>query len=156
MKARPRLKKASPTSRSSRVDDRALLERIRASLEDDKALDIVTIAMEGRSSLADAIVIATGTSSPSCRVDRERHLARRLKDLPAYGTLARQLARSQGDWVLVDGGDVIVSTSSGRKCREYYNLESMWSVEEPACARGRPDRPCTSYPFRGRIFTRHP
>ncbi|HJW40876.1 MAG TPA: ribosome silencing factor [Rhizomicrobium sp.] len=107
--------------------DRALLDRIRASLEDDKALDIVTIAMEGRSSLADAIVIATGTSSRHVASIAE-HLARRLKDA-GYGTRPVNGA-SQGDWVLVDGGDVIVHIFRP-EVREYYNLESMWSVGEP-------------------------
>jgi ribosome-associated protein len=107
--------------------DRALLDRIRASLEDDKALDIVTIAMDGRSSLADAIVIATGTSSRHVASIAE-HLARRLKDA-GYGTRPVNGA-SQGDWVLVDAGDVIVHIFRP-EVREYYNLESMWSVGEP-------------------------
>ncbi len=108
------------------VDD-ALLERIKASLDDDKALDIVTIAMDGRSSLADAIVIATGTSSRHVASIAD-HLARRLKDA-GYGTRPVNGAQ-QGDWVLVDAGDVIVHIFRA-EVREYYNLESMWSVEEP-------------------------
>ena len=108
------------------VDD-ALLERIRSSLDDDKAQDIVTIPMGGRSSLADAIVIATGTSSRHVAAIAE-HLARRLKDA-GYGTRPVNGAQ-QGDWVLVDAGDVIVHVFRP-EVREYYNLESMWSVQEP-------------------------
>ncbi len=111
--------------------DEALLERIRMSLDDDKAQDIVTIAMEGRSSLADAIVIATGTSSRHVASIAE-HLARRLKDA-GYGTRPVNGA-SQGDWVLVDAGDVIVHIFRP-EVREYYNLESMWSVQEPKRSR---------------------
>lgn len=111
--------------------DKALLERIRASLDDDKAQDVVTIEMEGRSSLADAIVIATGTSSRHVASIAE-HLARRLKDA-GYGTRPVNGAQ-QGDWVLVDAGDVIVHVFRP-EVREYYNLESMWSVPEPK--RGR-------------------
>ncbi len=107
--------------------DDALLDRIRASLDDDKALDIVTIPLGGRSSLADALVIATGTSSRHVASIAE-HLARRLKDA-GYGTRPVNGA-SQGDWVLVDAGDVIVHVFRA-EVREYYNLESMWSVEEP-------------------------
>ena len=56
------------------------------------------------------------------------HLARRLKDA-GYGTRPVNGA-SQGDWVLVDAGDVIVHVFRA-EVREYYNLESMWTVEEP-------------------------
>jgi ribosome-associated protein len=107
--------------------DAALLERIRMSLDDDKAEDIVTIPMDGRSSLADAIIIATGRSSRHVAAIAE-HLARRLKDA-GYGTRPVNGAQ-QGDWVLVDAGDVIVHIFRP-EVREYYNLESMWSVEEP-------------------------
>jgi ribosome-associated protein len=111
--------------------DEALLERIRMSLDDDKAEDIVTIPMGGRSSLADAIVIATGRSSRHVAAIAE-HLARRLKDA-GYGTRPVNGAQ-QGDWVLVDAGDVIVHVFRP-EVREYYNLESMWSVEEPKHSR---------------------
>ena len=111
--------------------DPALLERIRASLEDDKAEDIVTIDMGGRSSLADAIVVASGRSSRHVASIAE-HLARRLKDA-GYGTRPVNGAQ-QGDWVLVDAGDVIVHIFRP-EVREYYNLESMWSVEEPKRSR---------------------
>ena len=111
--------------------DPALLERIRASLEDDKAEDIVTIDMGGRSSLADAIVVASGRSSRHVAAIAE-HLARRLKDA-GYGTRPVNGAQ-QGDWVLVDAGDVIVHIFRP-EVRDYYNLESMWSVEEPRRSR---------------------
>ncbi len=100
---------------------------IRASLDDDKAQDIVTIDMEGRSSLADAIVVATGTSSRHVASIAE-HLARKLKDA-GYGTRPVNGAQ-QGDWVLVDAGDVIVHIFRA-EVRDYYDLEGMWSVDEP-------------------------
>lgn len=112
--------------------DRALLERIRGSLDDDKAEDIVTIELEGRSSLADALVIATGRSSRHVASIAE-HLARRLKDA-GYGTRPVNGA-SQGDWVLVDAGDVIVHVFRA-EVRDYYDLEGMWSVKEPRRAAG--------------------
>lgn len=112
------------------VDD-ALLERIKTSLDDDKALDVVTIPLAGRSSLADAIVIATGTSSRHVASIAE-HLARRLKDA-GYGTRPVNGAQ-QGDWVLVDAGDVIVHVFRA-EVRDYYDLEKMWSVEEPQRSR---------------------
>jgi ribosome silencing factor RsfS/YbeB/iojap len=111
--------------------DHALLERIRTSLDDDKAEDIVVIELEGRSSLADALVIATGRSSRHVAAIAE-HLARRLKDA-GYGTRPVNGAQ-QGDWVLVDAGDVIVHVFRA-EVRDYYDLEGMWSVNEPQ--RGR-------------------
>ena len=111
--------------------DHALLERIRTSLDDDKADDIVVIELEGRSSLADALVIATGRSSRHVAAIAE-HLARRLKDA-GYGTRPVNGAQ-QGDWVLVDAGDVIVHVFRA-EVRDYYDLEGMWSVNEPQ--RGR-------------------
>jgi ribosome-associated protein len=107
--------------------DPALLERIRKSLDDDKAEDIVTIDLSGRSSLADAIVVATGRSTRHVAAIAE-HLARHLKEA-GYGTRPVDGA-AQGDWVLVDAGDVIVHIFRP-EVRSYYDLEGMWSVPEP-------------------------
>ena len=104
---------------------------MRISLDEDKAEDIVVIDLEGRSSLADALVIATGRSSRHVAAIAE-HLARRLKDA-GYGTRPVNGAQ-QGDWVLVDAGDVIVHVFRS-EVRDYYDLEGMWSVKEPQ--RGR-------------------
>ncbi|HEY4113432.1 MAG TPA: ribosome silencing factor [Rhizomicrobium sp.] len=100
------------------------------SLDADKAEDIVTIDLEGRSSIADALVIASGRSTRHVASIAE-HLARKLKEA-GYGTRPLNGA-SQGDWALVDAGDVIVHIFRP-EVREYYDLEGMWSVKEPARA----------------------
>ena len=101
-----------------------LLKRILTSLDDDKAENIVTIDLEGRTSLCDAAVIASGRSSRHVSAMAE-HLARRLKET-GYGT--RPISgQGQGDWVLVDAGDVIVHLFRP-EVRDYYDLEGMWSV----------------------------
>ena len=115
----PHRRKASPQS--------ALLKRIVTSLEDDKAEAIVTIDLEGRSSLCDAAVIASGRSSRHVMAIAE-HLARRLKE-EGYGTRPVTGA-AQGDWVLVDAGDVIVHVFRP-EVRDYYDLEGMWNVAAP-------------------------
>jgi ribosome-associated protein len=113
--------------------DTELLSRIVKSLDDDKAEDIVTIDLEGRSSLADALIIATGRSSRHVASIAE-HLARKLKEA-GYGTRPIDGA-SQGDWVLVDAGDVIVHIFRP-EVRTYYDLEGMWRVDEPAARAAR-------------------
>ena len=101
------------------------MKRIRISLEDDKAEEIVTIDLGGRSSLCDAVVIASGRSSRHVMSIAE-HLARRLKE-EGYGSRPVNGA-AQGDWALVDAGDVIVHVFRP-VVREYYDLEGMWSVQ---------------------------
>ena len=102
-----------------------LLRRIKTSLEDDKAEDIVTINLSERSSLCDWVVIASGRSSRHV-ISIAEHLARRLKD-EGYGGRPVSGA-AQGDWVLVDAGDVIVHVFRP-EVRDYYDLEGMWSVQ---------------------------
>ena len=77
-----------------------------------------------RSALADAAVIASGRSSRHVGAMAE-HLARRLKE-SGYGTRPVS-GQGQGDWVLVDAGDVIVHLFRP-EVRDYYDLEGMWSV----------------------------
>ncbi len=101
-----------------------LLKRILTSLDDDKAENIVTIDLEGRSALCDAAVIASGRSSRHVAA-MAVHLARKLKE-GGYGTRPVN-GQGQGDWVLVDAGDVIVHIFRP-EVREYYDLEGMWSV----------------------------
>ena len=101
-----------------------LLKRILVSLDDDKAENIVTIDLEGRSSLCDAAVIASGRSSRHVAAMAD-HLARKLKE-GGYGTRPVS-GQGQGDWVLVDAGDVIVHLFRP-EVRDYYDLEGMWSV----------------------------
>jgi ribosome-associated protein len=103
-----------------------LLPRILAALDDDKAEEVVTIDLAGRSSLCDAIVIATGRSSRHVAALAE-NLARHLKEWGAGSP--RMEGVGQGDWVLIDAGDIIVHIFR-EEVRAYYDLESMWSVDE--------------------------
>src|SRR4030095_1769436 len=94
------------------------------------AEDIVTIDLTGRSSLCDALVVATGRSTRHVAALAE-NLAHRLKEWGFTG--ARVEGLPQGDWVLIDTGDVIVHLFRA-EVRAYYDLEGMWSVDE------RPER----------------
>jgi ribosome-associated protein len=115
-------KVAAPAKKPAPPSD--LLKRILTSLDDDKAENIITIDLEGRSALCDAAVIASGRSSRHVSAMAE-HLARRLKE-GGYGTRPIN-GQAQGDWVLVDAGDVIVHLFRP-EVRDYYDLEGMWSV----------------------------
>lgn len=86
----------------------------------------MTVDLSGRSSLCDAIVIATGRSTRHVASVAE-NLARRLKEWGLSGVRIEGL--TQGDWVLIDTGDVIVHLFRA-EVRSYYDLEGMWSVGE--------------------------
>lgn len=104
--------------------DRALLDLVLGSLDDDKAEDVVVIDLYGKSSIADFMVIASGRSSRQV-ITLADHLAERLK---ARGPQAPSVeGKSQGDWVLVDGGDIIVHLFRP-EVRAFYALEKMWGA----------------------------
>jgi ribosome-associated protein len=123
--SKPRVKK-SPKSDIS--EEPTLLKRIQTSLDDGKAENIVTIDLKGRSSLCDALVIATGRSARHVAALAE-NLGAQLKQWGFHGARIEGLA--QGDWVLIDVGDVIVHLFRA-EVREYYDIESMWTVDERA------------------------
>ena len=130
----PRVKLSSDKSTESTQSP--LLARILSSLDDDKAEDIVTIDLTDRSSLCDAIVIATGRSARHVASLAE-NLARRLKEWGMGGVRVEGL--TQGDWVLIDAGDVIVHLFRS-EVREYYDLEGMWSVGDKGLRAQKPER----------------
>ncbi len=130
----PRVKLSS--DKTSAPTETPILARILSSLDDDKAEDIVTIDLTGRSSLCDAIVIGTGRSARHVASLAE-NLARRLKEWGLAGVRVEGL--TQGDWVLIDAGDVIVHLFRA-EVRSYYDLEGMWSVGEKGAKPPKPER----------------
>ncbi|WP_092900780.1 ribosome silencing factor [Rhodobacter sp. 24-YEA-8] len=93
-----------------------------ASVEDDKAEDVVLIDLRGRSDVADYMVICSGRSSRQVAAIAEK-LSERLKQ--AFGIVSRMEGKETGDWVLIDSGDVIVHVFRP-EVREFYQLEKMW------------------------------
>jgi ribosome-associated protein len=103
-------------------DPSATLSLVLASLDDDKAEDVVTIDLRGRSTIADHMVIASGRSARQVSAIAEK-LLERVK--VATGRNPRSEGRSVGDWVLVDCGDVVVHLFRP-EVRAFYQLEKMW------------------------------
>ena len=107
--------------------DLSLLKIVMTQLEDAKAEDIVSINLDGKTAIADNMVVATGRSN--------RHvgaIADQLVDkLKASG---HRHIRVEGmdtcDWVLVDAVDVIVHLFRP-EVRSFYNLEKLWSEHSP-------------------------
>ncbi|NBW04318.1 MAG: ribosome silencing factor [Alphaproteobacteria bacterium] len=93
------------------------------SLEDDKAEDILTISLAGKSAMADYMVIASGSSSRQVAAMAE-HLETKLKQ-QKVDILGLEGLR-QADWVLLDANDVIVHLFRP-EVREFYGLERMWA-----------------------------
>jgi ribosome-associated protein len=102
------------------------------SLDDDKAEDIVSIDMTGKSSVADYMVIASGRSSRQVGAMAE-HLVEKLS--ASLGRKLRAEGKAVGDWVLIDTGDIVVHLFRP-EVRGFYNLEKMWgaTIPEPAAA----------------------
>jgi len=102
------------------------LDIVLASLEDSKAENIIPIDIQGKSSLGDHMVIASGRSHRHVAAVAD-HLLTALKDA-GFGN-ARVEGLSGADWVLIDSGDVIVHIFRP-EVREFYNLEKMWQAPD--------------------------
>ncbi len=114
------------------LDVEQLHKLVLKSLDDDQAVEIVSIPLEGKSSIADHMVIASGRSTRqvasmaaklSERIKEKRGRAPRIEGLPA------------ADWVLIDADDVIVHLFRP-EVRSFYNLERMWAFGDDAKAAG--------------------
>jgi ribosome-associated protein len=104
-----------------------LTDIILARLDEDKAQDIVLIDLKDKSSVADAMIVASGRSHRHVGAIAD-HVLRALKEA-GYGR-ARVEGLPHCDWVLIDAGDVIVHLFRP-EVRAFYNLEKIWSVEPP-------------------------
>lgn len=102
------------------------IDTVLASLEDSKAEDIVSIDIQGKSSLADYMVVASGRSHRHVSAVAD-HLIRALKE--AGLGAARVEGRAGADWVLIDSGDIIVHIFRP-EVRDFYGIEKMWQAPD--------------------------
>lgn len=119
---------AAPTAATQGVPNTTqsddTLARILTSLSDDKAEDVVSIDLRGRTEMADFMVIASGRSSRQVASMSDKLLERLKQEL---GILCKVEGKDQGDWVLIDAGDVVVHLFRP-EVREFYQLEKLWQT----------------------------
>jgi len=102
-----------------------ILSTVLDCLDNNKATEITTIDLKGKTSIADYLVIANGGS--------QRHVAALAdyvhKGLKAAGMKSIAIeGLEQADWVLIDAGDVIVHIFRP-EVRQFYNLDKMWGTD---------------------------
>ncbi len=105
----------------------AVLAVAQSSLDDDKGEGVVVIDLAGRSSMADYLIIASGRSTRHVGAMAE-NLRERLKTAGVHDIGIEGMPHC--DWVLIDGGDIVVHLFRP-EVRAFYNLEKMWGVESP-------------------------
>lgn len=118
-----RAAKKAPETVSKGVSAEETLRIALAAAEDMKAEDTVHIDLAGKTTIADYMIVTSGRS--------DRHVTsvadRVVKDLEKAGVKRiRVEGAKQGDWVLIDAGDVIIHVFRP-EVRTFYNLEKMWS-----------------------------
>jgi len=110
-----------------------LLALVETSLDADKAEDIATLPLTGKSSMADYMVVATGRNARQIAAMAD-HLATKLKGEGVAKVAVEGLRTCE--WVLIDCGDIIVHLFRP-EIRTFYGLEKMWGMDMPG------DRPAT-------------
>ena len=98
-----------------------ILNLIEKTLEDNKAENVIVIDLKGKTSIADYMVVASGTS--------QRHVAslaeKIYENLKKEGVQVSMEGEEKADWVLIDAFDVIVHIFKP-EVRDFYNIEKMW------------------------------
>ncbi len=102
----------------------AMLARILGSLDENKAEEVVVIPLEGKSEMADNMVIASGRSTRQVSALADM-LFKKIKE--ETGIICRMEGKDSGDWVLIDCGDAVVHLFRP-EVREFYQLEKMWQA----------------------------
>ncbi|MDW8479905.1 MAG: ribosome silencing factor [Xanthomonadales bacterium] len=109
----------------------ALCATVLAALDDLKARDVRTLDVRGKTSITDWIIVSSGTSTRHVRSIAEEVVRAAKRDgLVPLGIEGER----EGEWILVDLGDVVVHVMLPR-VREYYGLERLWGADAVAPAR---------------------
>ena len=100
-----------------------LKKTIEQTLNDNKAVDVITIDLKGKSTVADYMIVASGTSSKHLQALSEMILEKLKKEGISDCHLE---GKDSNEWKLIDGIDIIVHIFNPKK-RNFYDLEKMWS-----------------------------
>ncbi len=111
-------------SKPTQPENKKLLKLVEATLDDDKALDVVVINLNGKTEIADYMVVASGTSSRQVGAMAE-HLRDTIKQSGVQHVALEGHAKC--DWVLIDAGDIVIHLFRP-EVRDFYSLEKMWEV----------------------------
>ena len=126
----PPMAAAPPPPRTPPVGESPLHTLVLTSLDDDQAQEVISIPLEGKSSIADHMVIASGRSTRQVAAMAQK-LAERIKHAGMGPVRLEGLPAA--DWVLVDAGDVVVHLFRP-EVRSFYNLERMWAFGDSGSA----------------------
>jgi len=99
-----------------------MLSIIEDSLDDDQAIDVLSIDLQGKTAIADRMIIASGRSSRHVSAMAD-HLVDKLKAAGLKGISVE--GQKHGDWVLIDAGDILIHLFRP-EVREFYKLEKLW------------------------------
>jgi ribosome-associated protein len=121
----------APAAPTQPVDVEALHSLVMQSLDDDQAVEMITIPLAGKSSIADHMVIASGRSSRQV-ASMANKLADKIKQ--QFGKIVRIEGLPVADWVLIDAEDVIVHLFRP-EVRTFYNLERMWAFGDESASK---------------------
>ncbi len=117
---------SAPTPAADAPQSVALHGAIMRILDEDQAVDVISIPLAGKSTIADHMVIASGRSTRQV-ASLAGKIAEKLKQ--DFGKLVRVEGLAVADWVLLDADDVIVHLFRP-EVRTFYNLERMWAFDE--------------------------
>ena len=113
------------------MDTDKLVELVLAALNDLKVRDIQVLDVRGKTTITDFMVIASGTSNRHLRSLAEAVVEKAKQ--AGHAPMGVE-GESVGEWVLVDLLDVVVHVMQP-KTRAFYNLEKLWSVDDPLTSR---------------------
>ena len=116
------------------MDAERLRSVVLGALEDLKARDVRVLDVAELTSVTDLMIIASGTSGRHVRAIAEAVVERVKK--AGFQPLGVE-GEDAGEWVLVDLGDVLVHVMIP-EAREFYALEKLWGVQEPAATGAEP------------------
>ncbi|MEJ2394369.1 MAG: ribosome silencing factor [Candidatus Thiodiazotropha sp.] len=115
----------------------ALKEVVLQALDDMKAKDVVVLDVRGKTSITDIMIVASGTS--------DRHVKSIAQTVAFKAKQAGEAALGtegveDGEWALVDLNGVVVHVMQP-KVRDFYHLERLWSMDEPAQVKPGVEKP---------------